>query len=397
MWDEGRRLEEVRVGNTVEAEFLYAIDDRRVRRIADGVATYYLADGSEYTIDGTDSYFTYFHSVNGRMVAFTKSDTEVTTWMGADIVNSTSNTRDENGVTAQQRYTPFGEVRIDGNLATDHTYTGQVNDETTGLAFYNARYYDPAPARFITPDSIVPNPNDGQDYNRYTYVRNNPVRFGDPSGNMPCEYCNDRQTGVYNEAAATARDYGVPVSNTYSGIGGSSTATHSPPTYVHIEPQLAHPQSAVEPVRGYSLEYTIDVRVTASQIHDDITSNLSTSPFPFSSDCGLLVIGATCNLDGGLLGPQPVQVVDIGEASFSFESLPGHAEGAGNNITFTFENSVEGALILSVDAVGPYDTFLTRWVPGFWFLNENLLVPSIWGGQNSPVDGFAERIEENYR
>ena len=184
VWDEGRRLEEVRVGNTVEAEFLYAIDDRRVRRIADGVATYYLGDGSEYTIDGANSYFTYFHSVNGRMVAFTKSDTDVTTWMGADIVNSTSNTRDENGVTAQQRYTPFGEVRIDGNLATDHTYTGQVNDETTGLAFYNARYYDPATARFITPDSIVPNPNDGQDYNRYTYVRNNPVKYSDPTGNF---------------------------------------------------------------------------------------------------------------------------------------------------------------------------------------------------------------------
>ena len=185
-WDEGRRLEEVRVGNTVEAEFLYAIDDRRVRRIADGVTTYYLADGTEYTIDGANSYFTYFHSVNGRMVAFTKSDTDVTTWMGADIVNSTSNTRDENGVTAQQRYTPFGEVRIDGNLATDHTYTGQVNDETTGLAFYNARYYDPATARFITPDSIVPNPNDGQDYNRYSYVRNNPVKYSDPTGNEPC-------------------------------------------------------------------------------------------------------------------------------------------------------------------------------------------------------------------
>ena len=39
---------------------------------------------------------------------------------------------------------------------------------------------------FITPDSIVPNPRDGQDYNRYTYVRNNPIRYNDPSGNIPC-------------------------------------------------------------------------------------------------------------------------------------------------------------------------------------------------------------------
>ena len=156
------------------------------------------------------------------MVAFTKSDTDVTTWMGADIVNSTSNTRDENGVKAQQRYTPFGEVRIDGNLATDHTYTGQVNDETTGLAFYNARYYDPATARFITPDSIVPNPNDGQDYNRYSYVRNNPVRFGDPSGNMPCEYCNGVQQGEFENGVRRADGRVINPHVDGAGPGGNS-------------------------------------------------------------------------------------------------------------------------------------------------------------------------------
>ena len=85
-----------------------------------------------------------------------------------------------------QRYTPFGEVRTNGNLTTDHTYTGQVFDQGTGLGFYNARYYDPATGRFITPDSIVPNPQDGQDYNRYTYVRNNPIKYSDPSGH---DYC----------------------------------------------------------------------------------------------------------------------------------------------------------------------------------------------------------------
>ena len=40
-WDEGRRLEEITVGGQTEAEFLYAIDDRRVRRLTgDGTATY---------------------------------------------------------------------------------------------------------------------------------------------------------------------------------------------------------------------------------------------------------------------------------------------------------------------------------------------------------------------
>ncbi len=51
-----------------------------------------------------------------------------------------------------------------------------------GLYFYHARYYDPTLARFIQPDTIVPNPGDPQSLNRYSYAANNPVRYTDPSG-----------------------------------------------------------------------------------------------------------------------------------------------------------------------------------------------------------------------
>jgi len=46
----------------------------------------------------------------------------------------------------------------------------------------NARYYLPEVGRFVSPDSIVPEPGNPQSYNRYAYVRNNPVNFTDPSG-----------------------------------------------------------------------------------------------------------------------------------------------------------------------------------------------------------------------
>ena len=126
MWDEGRRLEEVNQGTTTLAEFLYSIDDTRVRRVADdGTATYYLHDGTEYTEGPNGDYFTYYHSIGGRMVAFTRSDTDVTTWMGSDVVNSTSVTRDENDtatdIALTQRYTPFGEPRNQGNLCLLYT------------------------------------------------------------------------------------------------------------------------------------------------------------------------------------------------------------------------------------------------------------------------------------
>lgn len=86
-------------------------------------------------------------------------------------------------------YTPYGEKvqsAITGLNIFNKKYTGQVDDSTTeepdGLMYYNARYYDPAIGRFISPDSMVPNPGYSQSYNRYMYVVGNPITFNDPSG-----------------------------------------------------------------------------------------------------------------------------------------------------------------------------------------------------------------------
>jgi len=51
--------------------------------------------------------------------------------------------------------------------------------------YYGARYYDPTLGRFVQADTIVPNPANPQDLNRYSYVRNNPLRYRDPSGHCP--------------------------------------------------------------------------------------------------------------------------------------------------------------------------------------------------------------------
>ncbi|MFP4345125.1 MAG: RHS repeat-associated core domain-containing protein, partial [Anaerolineales bacterium] len=49
----------------------------------------------------------------------------------------------------------------------------------------NARYYDPALGRFISADTIVPDPANPQSLNRYAYVYNNPLKYTDPSGHAP--------------------------------------------------------------------------------------------------------------------------------------------------------------------------------------------------------------------
>jgi hypothetical protein len=54
------------------------------------------------------------------------------------------------------------------------------------LYFFNARYYSGALGRFVSADTIVPQPGNPQAFNRYSYVTNNPVKYTDPSGH--CRY-----------------------------------------------------------------------------------------------------------------------------------------------------------------------------------------------------------------
>jgi RHS repeat-associated protein len=52
---------------------------------------------------------------------------------------------DTNGVqTSEARYKPWGETRYAaGTLPTTYKFTGQREEASLGLYFYNARYYDP--------------------------------------------------------------------------------------------------------------------------------------------------------------------------------------------------------------------------------------------------------------
>jgi len=52
---------------------------------------------------------------------------------------------------------------------------GQTRDASTGLMYYGARFFDPALGRFLSPDSIVPEPGNPLALNRYAYADSNPL------------------------------------------------------------------------------------------------------------------------------------------------------------------------------------------------------------------------------
>jgi RHS repeat-associated protein len=82
------------------------------------------------------------------------------------------------------RYRAWGEIRYPTTPTanTDYRYTSQRQEATLGLYYYRARWYDPYLNRWTQPDSIVPDPYSPAEWDRYAYVRNNPVKYSDPSG-----------------------------------------------------------------------------------------------------------------------------------------------------------------------------------------------------------------------
>ncbi|MEO7097751.1 MAG: RHS repeat-associated core domain-containing protein [Luteolibacter sp.] len=64
----------------------------------------------------------------------------------------------------------------------DRGYTGHEQLDDSGLIHMNGRIYDPELGRMLSPDPMVQVPEYSQNFNRYSYVMNNPLNMTDPSG-----------------------------------------------------------------------------------------------------------------------------------------------------------------------------------------------------------------------
>ena len=135
-----------------------------------------------------------YYFAGSQLVALRVEGDPVTTTNGlfflhGDHLNSTSLTTDASGNSvARQLYDAWGNVRyVTGTLPTDIGYTGQRFDNSTGLMYYQARYYAPGLGRFISADTMVPDGKNPQNLNRFAYTLNNPLRYIDPTGHKVCD------------------------------------------------------------------------------------------------------------------------------------------------------------------------------------------------------------------
>ena len=126
-------------------------------------------------------------------VRYERSDQTITTrYFTQDHLGSVAVLTNESGVVVERlSYDAWGKRRrFDGTddttgsvtSQTTRGFTGQENLDAVGLVHLNGRVYDPVVGRMMSADPYVPDPTNGQAWNRYSYVINNPLSITDPNG-----------------------------------------------------------------------------------------------------------------------------------------------------------------------------------------------------------------------
>ena len=218
-WDVENRVTAVSGG----VSFVYDGDGNRVKKTEGGQTTLYV--NKYYEINITTSTATSNYYLGDKLIA-EKTGTTLT-FVHQDALTGTSVTTNSSGTsTGTIKYFSFGQTRS-GSVSVEQKFTGQRLDGT-GLYYYNARYYDPAIGRFISPDTAAPELINPQDLNKYTYVLNNPLKFNDPTGHYwsnPLNIIKGIGISIYN-TLESAKNMVVNPVQTYQNV---VSAFNSPP------------------------------------------------------------------------------------------------------------------------------------------------------------------------
>jgi len=182
-WDVENRLSVVT--NTVTGEvtrFTYDGDGKRVLREDGSGVTVYLG-AVEVHVTGTQRVTKTYYFAGSQRIAM-RENGEVT-YLHGDHLGSASLATDASGALLNDmRYTPYGVTRS-GDMPMDRRFTDQRWESGLGLYDYEARFYSAALGRFISADTVVPDPLNPQSLNRYSYVYNRPLVYIDREGHSP--------------------------------------------------------------------------------------------------------------------------------------------------------------------------------------------------------------------
>lgn len=239
-WTSFNKIKTVSRGN-YSVSYKYDGNGRRAVKTEPGATHYYVTPDYQITVRGNlvqhrhniivgdDVVATYVRQQNNNV-----HEKDQAAYYHRDLIGSGDIITASNlSIVSQRYYTPYGEniaaasqnwkqqrdyneeqlsdidtdeyletVRDQSNLSSDTTlasdavvlkggfdnqlrgYTSHETLQEIGLINMNARHYDPYTGRFVSADSIIPDPSKPAAFNRYAYVYGNPVSYRDPSGHF---------------------------------------------------------------------------------------------------------------------------------------------------------------------------------------------------------------------
>ncbi len=197
-WDALGRMESL-ANAAGKTTFAYDHTKKRVRKTdPSGKSVVYVGDVMEVTAAGVTKHI---FAGSQRIATITPAGQKL--FAMTDHQRSTTLVANHLGSVVQRMdYEPYGDLienaRSGNALGLRHTFTGQEDDPETGLMNYDARYYDPAvavfvspdrltrrqgePQRFASPDLFATAQSRPQAFNRYAYCGGNPVTLVDDTG-----------------------------------------------------------------------------------------------------------------------------------------------------------------------------------------------------------------------
>jgi len=177
-WDVRGRLTGVGLPSGQNITYSYDALGRRLSRSSGGQTTQFVHDGQDVVRD-KNSDTTAVEYVNGAGIdnKLRQAGGNGSLYFLQDLLGSTAAlTNVAGGVVERAQYEAFGKTA--GSSFTRYGFTGRELENSTGLMFYRARWYDSNQGRFLTEDPS--GMSDGA--NLYHYVINSPLVYRDPLG-----------------------------------------------------------------------------------------------------------------------------------------------------------------------------------------------------------------------
>jgi len=177
----------------------YGVDQQRTRtRLYDNnqlQKTKYFAASYEKEVSASNTReINYISTPYGTLAAYIKENNNAGQiyYLYKDHLGSITAITNATGTVVERRsFDAWGRLRNPDNwnytniptmTILERGYTGHEHLFGFGLINMNGRMYDPLIGRMLSPDPYVPNATNTQDFNRYTYARNNPLKYTDPDG-----------------------------------------------------------------------------------------------------------------------------------------------------------------------------------------------------------------------